>query len=252
MNSWFLLLLLLPLVFTSPLKRETGVQYCGQFETIKSGSYSLFTNHWGESDATSGWQCSVLEHVNGSTATWYTNWGWTGGTGIKSFTNIQLNDGNNRQLSAISTMQSRWHWGLKNTGTETVVADVAYDLFTSYSPGGSNVNEVMLWLANYNAGPISYEYGSDGEAVPIATNLTIAGYEWNMYCGSNGYNEVYSFLPAQGDITTFSGDIYGFFTHLIDAGYINSSEYLTTAQAGTEATSGSALFVTAKYSLTIT
>lgn len=33
----------------------------------------------------------------------------------------------------------------------------------------------------------------------------------NLYSGSNGYNEVYSFLPVEGDIDSFSGDIYGFF-----------------------------------------
>ena len=58
------------------------------------------------------------------------------------------------------------------------MADVAYDLFTSHTAGGSNVNEVMIWLANFNAGPIAYEYGQDGQAVPTARNLAIAGNNW--------------------------------------------------------------------------
>lgn len=58
------------------------------------------------------------------------------------------------------------------------MADVAYDLFTAYSPDGSNVNEIMIWLANVNWGPICYNYGINGEATPTATNLFIAGRPW--------------------------------------------------------------------------
>lgn len=58
------------------------------------------------------------------------------------------------------------------------MANVAYDLFTSYNPGGSNVHEVMIRLGNFNAEPISYDYDYDGKSVPIATNLRIAGHTW--------------------------------------------------------------------------
>ena len=69
----------------------------------------------------------------------------------------------------------------------------------------------MIWLANFNAGPISYQYGSDGKHVPVASNLSIAGHTWNLYSGSNGANAVWSFLPTSGTITSFSGDLKGFF-----------------------------------------
>jgi len=36
----------------------------------------------------------------------------------------------------------------------------------------------MVWLANYNAGPISSAYGSDGEPTPIASDITIGSYTW--------------------------------------------------------------------------
>ena len=35
----------------------------------------------------------------------------------------------------------------------------------------------MIWLANYNAGPISYTYGSDGKPTPIAT-VNVASRTW--------------------------------------------------------------------------
>ncbi|KAF8554493.1 glycoside hydrolase family 12 protein [Imleria badia] len=247
MISGLTLLLLLPLVFASPLERRANM-VCGKFDSLSYGSYSLLNNLWGMDNTTTGEQCSTLKSVRDQSVKWFTQWTWAeGGHDIKSFSNIQLDEGINQQLSAISSMP----WSLTSSGSDLVVADVAYDLFTSYSPGGSNVCEVMIWLANLNAGPISYNYNQYGLAVPVATNLDLAGHAWNLYLGTNGYNKVVSFLPVDGDIKDFSGDIYQFFTYLIDNQYISSWEYLVTAQAGSEATSGSATFTTKAYSLTV-
>ncbi|KAG9318317.1 glycoside hydrolase family 12 protein [Chiua virens] len=248
MVSWcamlFLLLLLLVSVSGS-WRRSTTV--CGAQDTVTSGSYSLSTNLWGESGATSGRQCSTLESVYGNIVAWYTNWTWTGGTGVKSFSNIQLNTGINRQLSEITTIPSTWAWNQWSNGP--VVVAVTYDLYTSDVAGGSVLNELMIWLANFNAGPLAAKYTSSGQAIPTASNLTIAGYVWDFYSGSNGYCNVYSFLPVMGTITSFNGDIYEFFTYLMDNGYVPSSHYLVSAQAGTEATSGTATLSTSAYSL---
>ncbi|KAG1845728.1 concanavalin A-like lectin/glucanase domain-containing protein [Suillus subalutaceus] len=128
--------------------------FSGQFDSVNVGQYSLLNNLWGEHDATSGSQTTQITSMKGSsTIAWKTNWTWTGGNQVKSFANIQLNTGINQQLSAISNMPSTWHWSQSNTGV--VVADVAYDLFTSDTAGGSNVNEIMIWLANVNSGPIA-------------------------------------------------------------------------------------------------
>ena len=42
-----------------------------------------------------------------SAAAWVNNWTWTGGTGVKSYTDLQLNEGINKQLSAINSMPVR-------------------------------------------------------------------------------------------------------------------------------------------------
>jgi xyloglucan-specific endo-beta-1,4-glucanase len=68
----------------------------------------------------------------------------------------------------------------------------------------------MIWLANFNAGPISASYSASGQPVPIASGISLAGHTWNLYSGSNGANNVFSFLPASGTITSFSGDIKTF------------------------------------------
>ncbi|KAJ7233870.1 concanavalin A-like lectin/glucanase domain-containing protein [Mycena haematopus] len=251
-------LLLVPFIFASPTpdanveERATAIDtssHCGQWDTVVAGTYSLLLDQWGLSGASSGSDCASLTSLSGTTLAWKTTWTWTGGTGVKSFTNINVNSGINQQLSAITTIPVVWKWSQSSTGT--VVADVAYDLFTSTTSGGSAVNEIMIWLANFNAGPISATYSSSGQPVPVVSNLSLAGHTWNLYFGSNGANNVYSFLPTSGTITSFSADINLFLKYLTANRGVSTAQYLTTAQGGTEATSGSATLTTSAFSLVI-
>ncbi|KAG2353596.1 glycoside hydrolase family 12 protein [Suillus spraguei] len=222
----------------------------GQWDSVHAGQYSLFHDLWNEQKATSGSQTSQFTSMSGNAVAWTTTYTWTGEPGqVKSFANIQLNTGINQQLSAISSMPTAWKWNLLPNGP--VVCDVAYDLFTSYNHGGSPVNEVMIWLANVNSGPISYQYNATGQAVPHVTNIPLEGYTWDLYSGNNTVNLVYSFLPTSGNIESFSGDVYPFLSYLIDNKNISSSQYLITAQGGTEALTGAAQFTTYAYSLAI-
>lgn len=249
------LLLLLPFALAAPatdLKvRGAGETFCGQFDTDIDGNYELFLDQFGLSDATSGSDCASITSLNGNTIAWTTTWEWVGGTSVKSFTNIQANAGVNQQLSAISSIESSWFWTIDFS--ETPVADVAYDMFTADSAGGSATNEIMIWLANYQAGPISFEFNAEGQAIPIASDISIAGFTWNLYNGSNGANAVWSFLPATSGqtITDFSANIMEFFDYLIENEGLSSSQFLITFQAGTEATSGAATLTTTSYTTTI-
>ena len=76
----------------------------------------------------------------------------------------------------LKIFQTKWDWSYSTSGT--IVADVAYDLFTAGTPSGANLNEIMIWLANYNAGPISAQYNASGDPVPIASGIKIGSYEW--------------------------------------------------------------------------
>ncbi|KAJ7485250.1 hypothetical protein FB451DRAFT_1168553 [Mycena latifolia] len=87
----------------------------------------------------------------------------------QSFTNINVNSGLNKQLSG--NLQYAYYM----------------DGSQSTAPG-SAVNEIMVWLANFNAGPISAQFNSAGQPVPIVSNLSLAGHTWNLYFGSNGAN----------------------------------------------------------------
>jgi len=250
------LLLLVPFVSAAPAPTEVSeraaeidtTSHCGLFDSVVAGSYSLLLDQWGASGATSGSDCANMVSLSGTTLAWKTTWTWTGGTGVKSFTNINVNSGINQQLSAITTIPATWVW---SQSTTSVVADVAYDLFTANTAGGAAVNEIMVWLANFNAGPISAQFSSSGQAVPIESNLSINGHTWNLYFGSNGANNVYSFLPTSGTITSFSGDINLFIKYLTTNRGVSTAQFLTTAQGGTEATSGSATLTTSAFSLVI-
>jgi len=71
--------------------------------------------------------------------------------------------------------QTSWSW---TQNTEEVVADVAYDLFTSSTPGGRDEVEVMVWMAkNGNAAAISAAYSADGQPAPVDT-VSLNGQSW--------------------------------------------------------------------------
>jgi xyloglucan-specific endo-beta-1,4-glucanase len=126
-----------------------------------------------------------------------------------------------------------------------IIADVAYDLFTSSTATGSDEYEIMIWLAALGgAGPIS----STGS--PISTP-TVAGVSWKLYYGLNGSMKVYSFV-ASSQVTSFSGDLKAFFTYLASSQGYPTSQYLVSVGAGTEPFTGSnAVLTVSAYSVVI-
>ncbi|KAF8652901.1 hypothetical protein AX16_004089 [Volvariella volvacea WC 439] len=252
------LLLLTPFISAAPSrdgfvleKRQIDTStHCGQWDTVVAGQYTLYLNQWGKSGATSGQACASLTSLSGTTIAWRTNWSWTGGNGVKSYTNINLNNGLGKRLSAIGSIPSTWRWS--QTASSNAVANIAFDLFTSTTVGGADASEIMIWLANLRAGPISYNWNADGTPRPVATNVSLAGYSWNVYIGSNGANVVYSFLLSNGgQVTSFSGDLNVFLRYLTSSQGLSSSQYIKTVQGGTEATSGSATLTTSAFSVVV-
>ncbi|KAI3612887.1 glycoside hydrolase family 12 protein [Moniliophthora roreri] len=229
-----------PPTSTSPSGPVDTTERCGQWDSVVVGPYTIYVNQWGK-DGGSGTSCAKVNSLSGTTISYVNRWNWTGGTGVKSYTNVNLNQGVGKQLSAISKIPASWKWSQTQTGT--IVANVAFDLFTAASAGASNQYEIMVWVANFNAGPISAQYGSDGKPVPIVQNVNLAGKSWNLYKGSNGAQTVFSFLTSDGSqINSFSGDLNDFIKYLTANQGLSKSQYLTTVQSGTEATSGDAVF----------
>ncbi|MEE1799570.1 hypothetical protein ACIQVO_01010 [Streptomyces sp. NPDC101062] len=132
-----------------------------------SDNYILYNNIWGSgAGAQTIW-------ANSSS-----NWGvWanhpnTGG--IKSYPNAKKVIG--KPLNSLSSLRSSYNVTVPSSG--------AYN--TSYDIWDSNYDyEIMLWM-NYRGavGPLGTSQGS----------LTLGGHSWTVYKGSNGSNEVFSFL----------------------------------------------------------
>ncbi|KAI6841223.1 hypothetical protein KC340_g2026 [Hortaea werneckii] len=217
---------LLALSAAAPTRTEnkrSATSDCSQYGETTVGNYIVYNDLWGQ-DNGSGSQCVTVTGVTDDSLEWSTTWSWSDNKNdVKSYSNAVV-DTDSVQLSSISSMKSSWDW--KYTG-DSLTADVAYDMFTSSSADGSEEFEVMVWLANLNAGPISSSYSASGDAETIAT-------------------------PNVAGINSFSGDVYEFFTYLINNQEFDESQYLVSAGAGTEAFVGqNAEFTVSAYSLDI-
>ncbi|KAL0577288.1 hypothetical protein V5O48_004681 [Marasmius crinis-equi] len=246
----FSLFALVPLINAAPEKRQFDPStYCGQYDSVVQEPYTFYINQWGKIATTQGQSCGRITSLNGNTIGWENSWTWDG-DGIKSYTNMNLNQGINKQLSAIQSIPVDWQWSNQFSGS--VVSNVALDLFTADAPGQKNANEIMIWLANYNSQPISYNFDAQGNAVPVQTSVALAGQNWNLYIGTNTANVVFSFLPSTAgtEIKSFNTDVNVFAKYLANQN-LSQTQYLTTVQAGVEATSGSAVFTTTSYSAAV-
>ncbi|PGG98638.1 hypothetical protein AJ79_08793 [Helicocarpus griseus UAMH5409] len=219
-------------------KRE---DFCGQWDLSETPPYTVYNNLW-NMNAGTGEQCTGVDGINGNILSWHTSWTWSGGQGqVKSYPNAVVSF-TPTQISAISSLPTTWKWTY--TGSD-LVANVAYDLFTSSSETGTNEYEIMIWLAGLGgAGPIS-ETGS-----PVAT-VDIDGVSWSLFEGFNGDMHVFSFV-AGSSVENFSGDLINFTSYLADNHSLPTSQYVLSIGGGTEPFSGTdAVFTAAEYSVEV-
>ena len=132
-----------------------------------SNGYTLYNDVWG-----SGAGPQTIWANSAS------NWGvWsdqpnTGG--IKSYPNDTKWVG--QPINSLNSVTSGYSVSIPSSGA----FETAYDIWDS-----GNANEIMLWLNK--TGPI-------GPIGSYVTNVSVGGYNWNVYKGWNGSNNVYSFL----------------------------------------------------------
>ena len=158
----------------------------GQWDTWTNNGYTLNNDVWG-----SGAGPQTIWARTG------TNWGVVANhprtSGVKSYphTGKTLN----RTLSSLSSLRSSFNVTVPADGDY----ETAYDIWAN-----NNAYEIMIWTNQHGAvGPIASSYDSNG-AVPSASNVAVGGHTWNVYRGSNGSNQVYSFVRTS---TTNSGTI---------------------------------------------
>lgn len=209
-----------------------GTVITQQYGTTTLGNYIVQNNAWnnGGNQAITVTQTGfTITTENGSAPTngaplgypsIYT--GWHYGTGSPG-TNLPL------QISDIHTATSSITYTYPTSG----VYDASYDIWLNSTPitTGVNQQEVMIWFDH--TGPIQ-PVGS------VVGSATIDGKDFVVWQGSNGQNNVVSYVSTTPITTWTNFDVMGFINDA-DAlePAVNTSWYLTSIQAGYEPWSGS-------------
>lgn len=47
---------------------------CGQYDSVQTGSYTVYNNLWGEASASSGSECFGVDGLSGNTVSWHTRY----------------------------------------------------------------------------------------------------------------------------------------------------------------------------------
>lgn len=174
-----LVALVCAVVITSAIAYAAVWSSSAPFGSWTSGAYTLNNDVWG-----SGAGPQTIWANSAS------NWGvWSNQPntgGVKSYPHDGRSVG--KSLSSLHSVTSSFNVSVPGSGAY----ETAYDIWANgYS------YEIMLWMNKTGAvGPIgSYQ-----------TSVSVGGYSWNVYSGSNGSNPVFSFLN-QGSTTSGSVDI---------------------------------------------
>jgi xyloglucan-specific endo-beta-1,4-glucanase len=100
-----------PAELPTPTLEKRATTICGQWDTVVTGTYTLYQDLWGESAATSGSQCSTFTSLSGNTMVWSTAYTWAGGPySVKSYANVVVTQSTGYELSAINTIETVYDW----------------------------------------------------------------------------------------------------------------------------------------------
>jgi hypothetical protein len=188
-----------------------------------SDGYTLYNDVWGSG---AGTQTIWADSSN--------SWGVTANHpntgGVKAYPNITKSI--NKQLSSLNSLSSSYTVSVPSSGAY----NTAYDIWDT-----AHRYEIMVWV-NYNGavGPIGGQTNS---------NVALGGSSWNVYNGSNGSNQVFSFLRTS-DSNSGTVDILSILKWIQSKGWFGN-ETIGDVQFGWEITSssGGLNFTTSRYSV---
>ncbi|MFJ7065774.1 hypothetical protein [Streptomyces sp. NPDC101115] len=185
---------------------------CATWGSTSLDGYKLYNNVWGSG---AGSQCVWANSG--------TDWGvWadhpnTGG--IKSYPNATKTI--NKTIDSLGRLTSNYNVSVPSSGAY----NTSYDIWDT-----DHQYEIMLWV-NYNGavGPIGSYQG----------NVTLGGHNWNVYKGTNGSNQVFSFLRTS-DSHSGTVDVKPILDWIAYAkGWMPGNETIGDVQFGYEITSSS-------------
>lgn len=222
-----------------PAQVEANWSSTANYASWSNGGYTIYNDVWGSGA--------------GPQTIWansYSNWGvWANHpntSGVKSYPNSTKNV--NKALSSLNSCTSSFNVTMPGSGAW----EATYDIWDN-----NNAYETMLWM-NYtgttsgggNVKPISYNWNSSGNPVPVYTNVSVGGSTWNVFRGSNGSNAVFSFLRTS-KTNSATVDIKAILNWIKGQGWFGNIT-LGNVQFGFEITSssGGLNFVCNSYSVT--
>ncbi|MFE0257875.1 hypothetical protein [Streptomyces sp. NPDC059010] len=185
---------------------------CDQWASTSLNGYTLYNNIWGSG---AGGQCIWANSGTG----WGVRADHPGTGGIKSYPNSTK--AINKTIDSLGRLTSDYNVSVPSSGAYNTSYDI-WDTDHDY--------EIMLWV-NYNGavGPIG---GYEG-------NVSLGGHNWNVYKGTNGSNEVFSFLRTS-DSNAGTVDIKPILQWLAyDKRWMAGNETIGEVQFGYEITSSS-------------
>jgi hypothetical protein len=198
-------------------------QSSDQWATWSNGGYTLYNDIWGSGA--------------GPQTIWansFSNWGVqstqpnTGG--VKSYPNDTKFIGT--PINSLSSVTSSFNVTVPSSGA----FETAYDIWDT-----SNAFETMLWMNKTGAvGPLGSK----------VTTVTTGGFTWTVYKGSNGSNQVFSFVNT-GSTKSGSVNILAVLKWIESQGWFGNIT-LGNVQFGWEitSTSGTGSFTVNSYSVT--
>ncbi|MFG2025344.1 cellulose binding domain-containing protein [Streptomyces sp. NPDC048825] len=209
---------------TPPAQADTTV--CEQFgSAVIQGRYVVQNNRWGTNEP----QCVTatdtgfrLARADGSVPTNGAPKSYPSLFNGCHYTNCSPGTNLPARLADISSAPSSISYGYVGDA----VYNASYDIWLDPTPRTDGVNrtEIMIWFNK--VGPIQ----------PIGSQVgtaTVGGRTWQVWSGSNGSNDVLSFV-APSAIGSWSFDVMDFVRQAVARGLAQSSWYLTSVQAGFE------------------
>ncbi|MEE1928474.1 cellulose binding domain-containing protein [Streptomyces sp. TRM 70351] len=211
---------------------QADVLICDQYgSTTIQGRYVVQNNRWGTSatqcvNATgTGFQVTQADGsvpTNGAPKSYPSVFNGCHYTNCSPGTNLP------KRVSTIGSAPSSISYSYVNNA----VYNAAYDIWLDPAPktDGVSQTEIMIWFNR--VGPVQ-PIGS-----PVGT-ASIGGRTWQVWTGSNGHNDVISFL-APSAISSWSFDVMDFVDETVRRGMAGQNWYLTSVQAGFEPWQGGA------------
>ena len=140
---------------------------CGQWAQTNLNGYTLYNNIWGSG---AGAQCIWAN----SGTNWGVNANHPNTGGIKSYPNQTKVI--NKSITSLGSLSSSYNVSVPSSGAYNTSYDI-WDTDHDY--------EIMLWVNKTGpVGPIGSSQGS----------VSLGGHSWNVFKGTNGANEVFSFI----------------------------------------------------------